>query len=244
VLAIARVSSTTAFTFVSPDQVFDCQLIVVASDDSAIFGVLQSSVHLAFAWQYGGKMKSDLRYSPTLCVSPFPFPASGVMAPLAEVGERVHQLRHDLLRRRSIGLTELSKLVNDESNRDDDIAEFREHLISLDRAVLGAYRWQDIALGHGFHRVAYLPPGKNARFTISEDARVEVLRRLGELNRQRFEQEQAAPLAAKSGASKDRAKPTPVGQEAFSLVDGPAHTGPKTKAATPAKKASARRTSR
>ena len=191
VLAIARVSSTAAFVFVPPDQVFDCQLIVIASDDPALFGVLQSSVHLVFAWHYGGKMKSDLRYSPTLCVNTFPFPPPDGMAPLAAVGVRVHDLRQNVLRRRSIGLTGLAKLVNDESIRDADIAELREQLVILDRAVVGAYGWHDLNLDHGFHRVAYLPHGKNLRFTIADAARTEVLRRLSELNRQRHEQEQS-----------------------------------------------------
>jgi hypothetical protein len=133
VLAIARVSSTAAFVFVSPDQVFDCQLIVIASEDPALFGVLQSSVHLVFAWHYGGKMKSDLRYSPTLCLNPFPFPPSADIAPLAEVGIRVYDLRQNVLRQRSIGLTGLAKLINEESIKDHDIRELREQLVILDR---------------------------------------------------------------------------------------------------------------
>lgn len=55
VLVIARVSSTNAFTFVPTNQVFDCALIVIASDDFGLFAVLQSSIHLAYAWQHGGK---------------------------------------------------------------------------------------------------------------------------------------------------------------------------------------------
>jgi predicted transcriptional regulator len=44
-------------------------------------------------------------------------------------------------------------------------------------------------LDHGFHEVAYLPENDRVRFTISEPARVEVLRRLSELNRQRYKDE-------------------------------------------------------
>jgi len=246
VLAIARVSSTTAFTFVSPDQVFDCQLIVIATDNPAIFGVLQSSVHLVFAWHYGGKMKSDLRYSPTLCVSPFPFPNPGNMAPLAELGESVHQLRQNLLKQRGIGLTELVKLINDKPNRDNDIVAFREQLICLDCAILRAYDWQDIIPDHGFHRVAYLPHGKNVRFTISEAARAVVLRRLSELNHLRHDEENASTSHTKRSSTTSCGKAAPAELGLLDLEEPPKSNAPPSRnmvdAAT--KKVSTRRTSR
>jgi len=47
----------------------------------------------------------------------------------------------------------------------------------------------NIDLEHGFHEIPYLPENDRIRFTISETARIEVLRRLSELNRQRHEEE-------------------------------------------------------
>ena len=242
VLVIARVSSTTAFTFVSPGQVFDCALIIVASEDAAVFAVLQSSIHLAFAWQYGGKMKSDLRYSPTLCIGPFPFPESKAMTSLASVGQHVHDTRQELLQRRGIGLTDLAKLVNDASVSDSDVVSFRSQLAALDGEVLSAYGWQDLGLEHGFHRPAYLPQGRSCRFTISEVARVEVLRRLAELNRQRSEEEQAEGT---KHSTKGRAKVASSEQGALTH-DGAGATDPgsRTRVASSAKRGRGRRTSR
>jgi hypothetical protein len=60
--------------------------------------------------------------------------------------------------------------------------------------VLLAYGWDDIDFSHDFHEVPYLPENDRVRFTISEAARIEVLRRLLELNRQRHEEEVAQGL--------------------------------------------------
>ena len=64
----------------------------------------------------------------------------------------------------------------------------------MDIAVANDYGWDDLALEHGFHKVPYLPESDRIRFTISEAARVEVLQRLSELNRQRCAEEVAQGL--------------------------------------------------
>jgi hypothetical protein len=69
-------------------------------------------------------------------------------------------------------------------------------------------------LEHGFHLVDYLPEGRNLRYTICESARLEVLRRLSELNRQRYEEEvarglhtDATSLAPRAGRAINAATP-------------------------------------
>lgn len=189
VLVIARVSSTNAFTFVSTDQVFDCQLIVIASDHHGLFAILQSSIHFAYAWQHGGKMKFDLRYSPTMCLATFPFPNQEAQDSLRLIGESFNDRRQTVLLNRGWGLTRLANFFNDPDCNDEDVQGVRSHLAELDQQVLEVYGWIDIELKHGFHHVGYLPEGKNIRYTICETARSEVLRRLSELNRQRHEEE-------------------------------------------------------
>lgn len=76
---------------------------------------------------------------------------------------------------------------------------------------------------------------------FSNAARAEVLRRFAELNRQRYEEEQAATPATKPRASKVCAKAVPASQGALALVAAPARAS-KTKAVAPTKKARTRRT--
>lgn len=189
VLVIARVSSTNAFTFVPTGQVFDCQLIVIASDHHGLFSILQSSIHFAYAWHHGGKMKFDLRYSPTMCLATFPFPNKEKWESLRLIGESFNHTRQAVLLNRGWGLTRLANAINDPDCNDEDLQGVRSRLAELDQQVLETYGWNDIELKHGFHHVGYLPEGKNRRYTICEVARFELLRRLSELNRQRHDEE-------------------------------------------------------
>ena len=95
-----------------------------------------------------------------------------------------------------------------------------------------AYGWDDIDLGHGYHEQPNLAENDRVRFTISETARVEVLRRLSELNRQRHEEEITKGLhgskAGSSGNHKPRAartEKTPTRQPSFDFDATPANEG-------------------
>ena len=93
------------------------------------------------------------------------------------------------MRAHGIGLTKLYNRFHDQANSGSEITELRESFCEIDQTVAGVYGWDDIDLGHRFHEVAYLPKNNCMRFTISEAARVEILRRLAELNRERYEEE-------------------------------------------------------
>lgn len=193
VLAVTRVSKTLAISFVPPGCVFSDATVVFSMGGTDDFAVLQSSLHSAFAWQYSSRLKSDLRYSPTDALEPFPFPIDVQTDKrhwLRELGSRFHDARSEVMRKRQIGLTKLYNLIHDEAESTPEITHLRELLRDIDQLVLEAYGWTDLDLDHGFHQVAYLPEGNCRRFTISEIARIEVLRRLSQANRERYEQQQ------------------------------------------------------
>lgn len=81
----------------------------------------------------------------------------------------------------------------------------------MDEAVLEAYGWnQDdskwgkaIQLRHDFYEVDYLPENDRVRYTIHPEARKEVLKRLLQLNHERYAEEVAAGLHDKKGGKKD-----------------------------------------
>ena len=98
---------------------------------------------------------------------------------------------------RNIGLTALYNLFHNPAEKDSELEEMRKLQCEIDEAVRDAYGWGDIDLGHGFHEVGYLPANDNVRYTISEPARIEILKRLSALNRQRWEEEEAAGLHKK-----------------------------------------------
>lgn len=192
VLTVARVSKTLAFAFSEPATVFADQLVVFAFEAGSSFAVVQSNIHAVFAWQHSSKLKNDLRYSPTDAFETFPLPLA--VDRLSDVGERLHQARIEVMRADRIGLTKLYNCFHTDTERAPRIEGLRALQREIDAAVATAYGWDDLDLEHGFHEVPYLPESDRVRFTISETARVEVLLRLSELNRQRYEEEVAQGL--------------------------------------------------
>ena len=84
----------------------------------------------------------------------------------------------------------------------EDIIELRRLHKTMDETVLKAYGWEDINLAHDFYEVDYLPENDRVRYTISPDARKEVLKRLLKLNHEIHEQEVKAGLHVKGKTKK------------------------------------------
>jgi hypothetical protein len=157
-------------------------------------------------------MKRDLRYNPTDIFETFPFPQNLSIDAKAEVdliGEQYYEFRHHLMLNLNLGLTKTYNLYHDQDcqphniEKVKDIREFKfatmkislseainniqklRHLHKqMDEAVLKAYGWTDINLSHDFHEVDYLPDNDRIRYTISPEARKEILKRLLALNHQ------------------------------------------------------------
>lgn len=72
----------------------------------------------------------------------------------------------------------------------EGIIELRRLHKEMDEIVLKAYGWEDIDLAHDFYEVDYLPENDRIRYTISPDARKEILKRLLQLNHEIHGQEQ------------------------------------------------------
>jgi hypothetical protein len=244
VIAITRHTKTVAFAFVPTSSVFSDATVVFALDGSAHLAVLQSSIHVAFAWQHSSRLKSDLRYSPTDAFETYPMPEAHWTAggsTLASLGESYHDLRNEIMRADGLGLTKLYRRFHSPQETDGRTSQLRDLHRRIDEALIRAYGWEDLKLEHGFHGVAYLPDNDRNRFTISEPARVEVLHRLAELNRRRYEEE-ATVQAKNAHVPRGRGRAAPAEQGALALVEAP--RAPKKKLADGAKKAGRRRINR
>lgn len=183
-------SKYVCFDFVSNTIVFAGPHNVIASSDDFYFVVLQSNIHEVWARRHTSTMESRLRYAITDCIGNFPFPKS------AFDDHRLQIVSHEYLAARkavsvarNIGYTSVYNLMHDPSEHDDLVIALRTCQRTLDQLVAAAYGWSDIDLRHGFHEVTSLPEIDRIRFTISENARIEVLARLSELNHQRYLEE-------------------------------------------------------
>lgn len=128
---------------------------------------------------YASSLRTDTRYTPSDVFETFPLPEND--GPLWEAGEHLESVRSEIMLRRQFGLTKLYNLVNDvHLTNDEDIVRLRKLHAELDKAVAGAYGWDDIELHHGFYTYQ-----KVERWTVCPDARQEILDRLLEENHRR-----------------------------------------------------------
>ena len=119
-----------------------------------------------------------------------------VMHPLRGLGCNCPSFYMDMLKR-LFGLTALYNLFHNQAEEDAELEEMWRLQREIDVAVRDSRGWQDIDLEYGFHEVGDLPVNDNVRYTISESARIEILKCLSALNRQRWEAEEKAGLHKK-----------------------------------------------
>ena len=182
-------SAHHTFAFVSLPKVIDQTAPVYVFDDVFHFAVLQSEVHALWWLRHGSTLETRVRYTPSDIFETFPQPPHSDA--VAAVGETLDACRSKLMTGRDLGLTDVYNLIHDPSERSDErIQHLRDLHVGLDLAVRDAYGWSDLDLGHGFHDVR----GQGVRFTFSPESADEVLDRLLELNKERYEAEVAAEL--------------------------------------------------
>lgn len=189
VLALSRVSKVVQPAFVHTRQVLSDATVVFAYDDYFHFGVLTSGFHFRWAVRFASSMRTDTRYTPSDVFETFPQPTFSES--VSAVGEILDTHRSALMIERNIGLTSTYNEVHDPSVRSEEgIRRLRDLHVELDLAVRDAYGWPDLELGHGFHEVR----GQGVRFTFSPETADEVLDRLLELNKVRYEAEVTAGM--------------------------------------------------
>ncbi len=92
--------------------------------------------------------------------------------------DEYHEHRRQIMLARSLGLTKTYNLFHDPACGDADIVRLREMHAEMDRAILASYGWEDVDLRHDF----YPNDRGQMRYTVSPEARRELLRRLLEFN--------------------------------------------------------------
>ncbi|KAA1258074.1 hypothetical protein LF1_05890 [Rubripirellula obstinata] len=209
VLVRSLTSKNFGFTYLRNEYVFDQTLIVFSLDDYASFSCLSCHVHEVWALFFGATMPGAARESPRYnirdCFETFPFPLEWQASQeLRTVGETYFEFRAALMLENSEGLTETYNRYHDPMERSAKILTLRSRHDEMDRAVLRAYGWDDLA---ETARCEFLldyeeeeddAPGASAkkskkkkpwRLRWPDEFRDEVLARLLELNEQRHKEE-------------------------------------------------------
>jgi hypothetical protein len=195
VLCRTRYGALHCLTFTSKQHIFSDGIIVFTFSDFGTFALLQSDVHLYWALQQGSPRGKALRYKIKTCFETFPFPTT--IDSLDALGKDLFEIRQLYMEKMCDGLTGTYNAIHQRDITSVEIQNLRDIHVEVNRAVVSAYAWDDLNLSHGFHETM-----QGVRFTISEEARREVLQRLLKLNKERYEEEVTQGLHDKKKAKK------------------------------------------
>lgn len=202
-----------ALSFQPTGRVFSHLLYVFPLDSYTAFAVLQSRVHEPWARLLSSSLEDRLRYAASDCFDTFPFPLPDPRAIIPEVeaaGEALYEARAKFMVDTDQGLTKTYNALKDPKNRDAAVAELRRLHEAMDRAVLDAYGWTDVAVP------PFCPRDDAERQALAafED---EVIDRLYVLNAERAAEEKRLGLGKSKGKRQavKRAAPANAAQGAL-----------------------------
>jgi hypothetical protein len=222
VLVIPRVTKYLSFMLVPNNQLFDTRLVIFTYKNGQFLCVTSSTLHQEWALARGTTHETRPTYFPERCFETFPRPS--VTERMDRAGEDLDSFRRVVMEQRRVGVTELYNLVHREACHDNDVERLREIHAEIDAAVHEAYTldeesepairayevkiasallpsWQEIDLAHGFYETQ-----QGMRFTISPQARADVLDKLLALNHYRYEQEVQQGLHSGRGRGASKKK--------------------------------------
>ncbi len=202
VIVISRVTKFIAPAFRPSQETWADRVVIFAARGAELFAVLVSSLHEIWVRKNASTLETRLLYTPSDVFETMPISETSG-ANIRQLGEEFSASRSAFMVNENVGLTDLYNRFHDPAQSDAWIVELRDLRRQIDETVLETYGWQDIALNPGFHAVPYLPENDRIRFTICEEARIEILRRLSRLNRERYEEEQRQAEAERQGRVPD-----------------------------------------
>ncbi len=186
VFACGETSTILSFSLVPKNSVIlKHKLVVFPASSWSVFSLLQSNIHVSWAWKWGLRRKRDLVYSPKRCAGTFPFPdlsesSNNIVEELESAGEKYYSLRENIIFDKQQGLTSVNNLVHDKYVDSDEIVRLRDVQVCIDHLVLVLFGWSDIQLDHGFYSLY-----EGERYGLSPHAKDEILYRLAMLNKTR-----------------------------------------------------------
>jgi hypothetical protein len=152
-LGLARLTKHFAWRVIPEHVIPTEQVIILRYQDHAQFATLESRPHELWARFFASSMKDDLRYTPSDCFETFPFPSDfETSSDVEDAGQAYYDHRAALMVARNEGMTKIYNRFHDRSETSPDIQRLRELHAAMDRAVLEAYGWHDLAARAHFPR--------------------------------------------------------------------------------------------
>ncbi|MBN9346891.1 MAG: N-6 DNA methylase, partial [Devosia sp.] len=141
-----KISVHNVFAFVGSDILISAPHVAITREEMTAFSVIQSRVHEIWTINFGALLQDRFCYTPSDCFETFPFPDVLEADPALEgAGQTYHDHRAALMVARIEGMTKTYNRFHDLDERCEDIVRLRELHAEMDRAVLRAYGWNDLA---------------------------------------------------------------------------------------------------
>jgi hypothetical protein len=145
-LGLARLTKHFGWKIIPADVIPTEQVVILRFQSLGQFATLQSRPHEVWARFFASTLEDRLRYTPSDCFETFPLPKGFETSPtLAAAGQAYHDHRAELMVARDEGMTKTYNRFQDPDERSKDIVRLRELHAEMDRAVLRAYGWNDLA---------------------------------------------------------------------------------------------------
>lgn len=171
------------------------------------FALLQARPHEVWARFFASTLEDRLRYTPSDCFETFPFPPDfETSGALEAAGQAYHDFRAALMIENDQGMTKTYNRFHDPLDTTPGIERLRQLHAEMDRVVLTAYGWDDLAARANpvfLDDTTEDDHTYQGRLFWPSDFRDEVLARLLALNAERAEEERKAGLVAASGGEDD-----------------------------------------
>ena len=192
VIVMSKLSKYRAVTFGPTGRIYSEKVKVFASDDAALFGILQSQAHQLWSLREGATTGETPAYSGSKCFDTFALPLETTFSSIRTAASTCYERRQDYCTAHAAGLTDFYNRFHAPDERSGDFVRLREFHAEMDRAVLEAYGWHDLA-----ERAApiFLDDSNEEDHTYQgrlfwpSDFRDEVLARLLALNAERHAEE-------------------------------------------------------
>ena len=204
-IAFSKVTKHPICMLAPSEWIYTNKVLLIGAEREDLFTICLSSFFRSWLETYsGGKMGERLGLSINESVAKFPQPADPVSRTGVDAATHFNECAAGWAASQECGLTEMMNEIHTSGRIDEQIVKLRSLLEVIDREVAAAYGWNDLDLVYKHYTISSIPGRGRTRFTISGGTRVEMLRRLVNLNRKRYGDEQTAALRRSGSRESER----------------------------------------
>lgn len=207
-IAFAKVTKYPFCMLAPSDWIYTNKILLIGAERDDLFVVCLSAFFrnwlYAFSVRSLGADTNTLTLSIRESVSTFALPNEAVSNSGCAMATRFQKVAVAWSAENECGLTDTLNAVNTPSCNDPSIIELRQLMAFIDTEVALAYGWNDLDITYDFRAFSGGSVNDPWRWALSEEVTAELIYRLTELNRQRFEEFSQAQASAPGSAKRGR----------------------------------------